>query len=352
MKAMIMAAGVGSRLRPLTATIPKPMVPIVNRPVMEYCVNLLKNHGIVDMIANTHYLPECITGYFADGQSLGVNLRYSYEKELLGTAGGVKNNKWFLDRTFIIVSGDALTNINISEMLAFHKQKNALATLAVKAVFDVTQYGVVVRDENDKIIAFQEKPKKEEALSKLVNTGIYIFEPEIFDYIPDGFYDFGKELFPKLAAMNEAIYGYETRDYWCDVGNIDVYKTANWDVISGKYRLKNLEAAPLGVNVRLEDKGMDTGNTMIIGANCELGKGVVLKQAIILENTIVSDNVRVDNSIIGPNCIIGKNTQIGPNVVLGAESIVGDNVYIKDGVTISPRKVIKKGSVIESDIAV
>ncbi|KUO58043.1 MAG: hypothetical protein APF84_18645 [Gracilibacter sp. BRH_c7a] len=352
MKAMIMAAGVGSRLMPLTATIPKPMVSIVNKPVMEYCVILLKNHGIKDIIANTHYLPDCITNYFSDGQVFGVNLSYSFEKDLLGTAGGVKNNKWFLDQKFIVISGDALTNVNISEMLTFHKQKKALATLALKSVRDVTQYGVVVTDDNNQITAFQEKPKKEEALSNLVNTGIYIFEPEIFDYIPDGFYDFGKGLFPKLVSLNGAIYGYETKDYWCDVGNIDVYKTSNWDVINGKYRIENLKVEPLGSNVRLSDRNMLSGNTMTLGNNCEIRKSVTLKQAIILENTIVSENVQIDNSIIGPDCFIGKNTIIESDVLVGAGCRIGNNVHIKDGVTIPPGKVIGDGSIIKDNIAV
>ncbi|NLW25283.1 MAG: nucleotidyltransferase family protein, partial [Clostridia bacterium] len=231
MRAMIMAAGVGSRLMPLTKTVPKPMVPIVNVPVMEYCVKLLKKHGIYNIIANTHYLPSKITDYFQDGKKFGVNMTYSYERELLGTAGGVKNNSWFLDETFCIVSGDALTNIDLTEMYKFHKEKNALATLALKPVEDVTQYGVVVTDEEQCIKAFQEKPKKEEALSNLVNTGIYIFEPEIFSYIPEGFYDFGKQLFPKLVEMEERIFGFFTDDYWCDVGSLNVYKQANWDVL-------------------------------------------------------------------------------------------------------------------------
>lgn len=237
MKAMIMAAGVGSRLRPLTAEIPKPMVPIGNKPVMEYCVELLKLHNIKDIIANTHYKAEKIREYFGDGEDFGVRLQYSYEEELLGTAGGVKNNSWFLDETFVIVSGDALTNIDLTAMYDFHKAKGALATLALTPVEDVTQFGVVVMDEKNKIGAFQEKPKKAEALSNMVNTGIYIFEPEIFEYIPEGFYDFGKELFPKLAQGKDEIYGFVTQDYWCDVGSLEVYRQANLDVLSGKFTM-------------------------------------------------------------------------------------------------------------------
>jgi mannose-1-phosphate guanylyltransferase/mannose-1-phosphate guanylyltransferase/phosphomannomutase len=236
MKAMIMAAGVGSRLMPLTATMPKPMAPIVGRPVMQYSVELLKRHGITDIIANLHYLPDIIRNHFKNGQDFGVKMEYSFEEKLLGTAGGVKNNQWFLDgNTFVILSGDALTDINLTEMYDFHKKKGALATIALKLVEDVTQFGVVALDENEKIKAFQEKPKKEDALSNLANTGIYIFEPEVFNYIPKNkFCDFGKELFPLLVENDMPFYGWETSAYWSDIGSFETYKEAQFDLINGK----------------------------------------------------------------------------------------------------------------------
>jgi len=232
---MIMAAGVGSRLMPLTATVPKPMVPVANRPVMEHAVNLLKRYEITEVIANLHYLPDVIRDYFGDGSEFGANLKYSEEKELLGTAGGVKNNQWFLDETFVILSGDGLTDINLHKLIEFHKQKGALATIALKKVEEVEQFGVVIKGEDGKIESFQEKPKREEALSDLVNTGIYIFEPEIFDYIPaKEVYDFGKNLFPLLVEKNLPFYGYEMEGYWCDVGSLEVYRQAHCDVLDGK----------------------------------------------------------------------------------------------------------------------
>jgi UDPglucose 6-dehydrogenase len=318
MKAMIMAAGIGSRLRPLTATIPKPMIPIVNKPVMEYCVKLLSNHGITDIIVNTHYLPESIQDHFLDGQAFGVNMQYSKEKKLLGTAGGVKNNKWFLNETFCIVSGDILTNINFSEMYRFHKEKNALVTLALRPVKDVTQYGVAVIDGDNKITAFQEKPNKAEALSNLVNTGVYIFEPEIFNYIPDGFYDFGKNLFPKLVKLEERIYGFEISDYWCDVGNIQVYKQANRDVLSGKYILNGMEYHPIHDSVEL-GKNCKVVNS-IIGKDCVVRSNVKISNSIILENTIIRENAEIKNSIIGSNCLIEKGSKIVSDNVIESGS--------------------------------
>ncbi|NLT94595.1 MAG: NDP-sugar synthase [Clostridia bacterium] len=346
MKAMIMAAGVGSRLMPLTTDIPKPMVPIVNTPVMEYCVRLLKNHGVKEIIANTHYLPETITGYFSDGKDFGVNLRYSYEEELLGTAGGVKNNRWFLDEPFFIVSGDALTNINLTDMYKFHKEKGALATLALKPVKDVTQFGVVVTDRDYKITAFQEKPKKSEALTNLVNTGIYIFEPEIFEYIPEGFYDFGRELFPKLVELKERIYGYPTQDYWRDVGSLNVYKQANWDVLNGNYILEGIEVTSIKSEGLVKSKL--SSEKVVIGKNCIIGKNSKLKNCIIWDNCIIEDNVVVEDAIIGANCIIGEGTVIKPGVVIGGGSIIGKNVVLSEGVRIEAKSRIQEEQLITS----
>ena len=314
---MIMAAGVGSRLMPLTETIPKPMVPIVNKPVMEYCIRLLQHHKITNIVANTHYIPHLIEDYFLDGKGYNVNLSYSYEKDLLGTAGGVKNNKGFLNETFCIVSGDALTNIDLSKMYAFHKEKKALASLALKSIDDVSQYGVVVADQESKIIAFQEKPDKKDALSNWVNTGIYILEPEIFDYIPKGFYDFGKNLFPKLVELNERIFGFNTDDYWCDVGNIDVYKQANWDVLSGKYTLGNLELKSVERNTNILQP--ELLNSTVVGDYCEIAENVRIFNSIILQENIIGKNVKIINSVIGPNCYIGEDAIIRSNVIYRSE---------------------------------
>ncbi|TLM99478.1 nucleotidyltransferase family protein [bacterium] len=238
MKAMILAAGVGSRLGHITADTPKPMVPVRGRPVMEHIVNLLRLYEIKDVVANLHYLPEMIMNYFGDGSGHGIRLAYSVEEKLLGTAGGVKTNQWFLDETFLVISGDALTDINLAAFLKFHREKKAVATIALKEVADVEQFGVVITDETGRIRNFQEKPKKEEALSNLVNTGIYIFEPEIFEMIPRGeFYDFGRNLFPLLVERGEPFYGYPMDGYWCDIGTVETYQKACQDVSAGLVRL-------------------------------------------------------------------------------------------------------------------
>ncbi|KNZ70042.1 nucleotidyltransferase [Thermincola ferriacetica] len=238
MKAMIMAAGVGSRLDPLTRTLPKPMVPIQDKPLMEHIINLLRHYGIRDIIANLHYLPGVIKSYFGDGSDFGVKLLYSEEQNLMGTAGGVKNNEWFLDETFVVISGDALTDIDLADFVRYHRQKKALATIALKRVAEVERFGVVVTGEAGKIAAFQEKPRKEEALSNLVNTGIYIFEPEIFKYIPEHqVYDFGKQLFPLLVKEGLPFYGYPMDGYWRDIGTLESYRQAREDAACGKVKL-------------------------------------------------------------------------------------------------------------------
>lgn len=332
MKAMIMAAGLGSRLMPLTEHIPKPMVPILNKPVMQYSIELLKEHGVEDIIANTHYLPETISNYFEDGSRLGVNLKYSYEKELLGTAGGVKNNRWFLDETFIIISGDALTNINLTEMIKSHKENKALVTLALKSVEDVSKFGVVVTDDSGKIKAFQEKPEAHEALSNQVNTGIYIFEPEVFEHIPDGFYDFGQDLFPKLVEMNERIYGFETQDYWSDVGSLDIYKDSNWDFLKNSTTLT-------GPGTIIQ-KGVQKTGKVVIGSSCYIGENVQLKNCVIWDECTIEDNVVIENAILGSGCIIGEDACIKSQVVLGCGCKIGKGAALESGSKIPSKSEI------------
>ena len=237
MKAMIMAAGVGSRLMPLTTEIPKPMVPMANIPLMESTVKLLHRHGFNDLICNLHYHARNISSYFGDGSEFGVSMQYSLEKELMGTAGGVKNCEWFLDDTFIVISGDALTDIDLGGLLQAHRNKGALATIALKDVEEVEHFGVVITDEKGKIQKFQEKPRPEEALSHHANTGIYVFEPELFKHIPvRQFYDFGKQVFPHLVKAGAPFYGVPVKDYWCDVGSISTYCQAHRDILQQRVR--------------------------------------------------------------------------------------------------------------------
>jgi mannose-1-phosphate guanylyltransferase len=346
MKAMIMAAGVGSRLEPLTCNIPKPMVPVVNRPAMEHIINLLVKNNITQVAANLWYLPDKIQSYFGDGSKFGVELCYSPEKDLMGTAGGVKKLESFLDETFVVISGDALTDMDLQALINRHHQTGAIATIALKEVTDPRQFGVVIIDEDGRIKAFQEKPEPAEALSKLANTGVYVFEPEIFKYIPaDTLYDFGKELFPKLVEMAAAFYGYKMKGYWCDIGTLNQYRIANYDVLKG---LVNIDIPgiwhPNAVYVGERTIVAPTarfGPKVVMGRNCHIGYGVE-----IFGETVIGDNcvIEAGASIFGS--IVWNNTQIGRDARL-VECVVGSECYLKDGSVIGAGVILSDDCIVE-----
>ncbi|MBR2569473.1 MAG: nucleotidyltransferase family protein, partial [Paenibacillus sp.] len=234
MKAVIMAGGKGTRLRPLTLNTPKPMVPLLNRPCMEYIIELLKRHDIHQIAVTVQYLPEVIRNHFGDGSAYGVELYYAEEDTPLGTAGSIKNAAEFLDETFIVISGDALTDFNLRQAIDYHKDKDALATMVLTQVDSPLEYGVVMTDESGRVTRFLEKPSWSEVFSDTVNTGIYVLEPEILDWIPANCsYDFSLNLFPELLSNNKALYGYVAEGYWSDIGNLQQYRKSQFDMLDG-----------------------------------------------------------------------------------------------------------------------
>ncbi|SHG52203.1 mannose-1-phosphate guanylyltransferase [Thermosyntropha lipolytica DSM 11003] len=312
MKAMIMAAGVGSRLMPLTAEIPKPMIPVGNRPLMAGIVELLREHGFTDIIANLHYHADIIKDYFGDGAGFKVSMQYSPERELMGTAGGVKRCAWFLDDTFVVMSGDALTDIDLTCLLNEHKKKGALATIAIKEVEEVERFGIVITDEEGRIKSFQEKPSRKEALSHYANTGIYVFEPEIFDYIPaNEFYDFGKQVFPHLVRIGAPFYAALTDAYWCDVGNINTYHQANIDVLEGRVKIrtegrlvkKDDACLLIGEDVFIDEEAKVTGYN-VLGRGCHVGAGAVLHNAVVWEGNRVEGDTVFRDCVLGRGCVV------------------------------------------------
>ena len=331
MKAMILAAGVGSRLDPLTSQIPKPLVPIANRPVMEHIVRLLKDHGITEIVSNLHHLPEKLVEYFGDGSSLGVKLTFHHEQELSGDAGGVRACRaLFEDKTFIVVMGDLLTDVDITDIVRRHKEKGALATIAIKEVEDVSQFGVVLTDRNGFITGFQEKPAPEEALSNLASTGIYVLEPEVFKYIPlNGTYGFGRQLFPALIEKRLPVLGAEFKNYWSDVGTIKQYRQSNFDALEGRIKVdlpgKLTTRGWLGTNVEIGE-GCEVDGLFMMGNDSRLGKGVKICGRVI----------------IGNNCVVGENAEIVDSIIW-SHSHVGTNALIKDSV-IGPNCLIVNGS--------
>jgi mannose-1-phosphate guanylyltransferase len=233
---MLLGAGLGTRLRPITYELPKPLVPVLGRPVMEHILKLLAGHGFDQVVANLHYFPDMIRDHFGDGSGYGVAITYSYEPELLGTAGGVRNVRdFFADETFLIISGDALTDIDLTKLWERHSEAGGIGTLALKRVPDPSQLGVVITGEDGRIQGFQEKPDPAEALSDLGSCGIYAFEPEIFDYFPEAeFVDWARDVFPVLLEQDVPLFGHEIDEYWNDIGSIAEFRQGNFDAVSGE----------------------------------------------------------------------------------------------------------------------
>ncbi|MFI5009663.1 MAG: sugar phosphate nucleotidyltransferase [Solirubrobacterales bacterium] len=317
MKAMVLAAGLGTRLRPLTYEITKPMVPVLDRPVMAHILDLLDRHGFEQVIANLHYFPDSIREHF------GERLAYRYEEELLGTAGGVRAcREFFGDEAFLIISGDALTDIDLSTFVARHRQAGGIATLAVKQVADTREYGVVLHDAEGRITGFQEKPEPEEALSNLGNCGIYIFEPAIFDHFPERpFADWAQDVFPALLAGDVPFHIHEIRDYWNDVGSLAELRQGTFDALGGELRLEvqGHEVRP-GVTLAGEQPlpdDLEIGGQAWIGHDVQIGAGVRLMGPIVLgDGARVGDGAQLRESIVFPGTEVAQGA-----ILIGA--IVG-----------------------------
>jgi len=366
MKAMILAAGLGTRLRPLTEEISKPMVPIVNRPVMEHIVDLLVRHGFHRLYVNLHYHPDIITRHFGDGEHWGASVTYSYEEKLMGTAGGVKKLESELGgETFLVISGDALTDLDLTALLSFHRAHGRLATLVITPVSDPSKYGVVITEEDGRITGFQEKPAREEALSFVANSGIYVFEPEVLEMIPDGFYDFGTQLFPRFLAEGIDFYGYRHGDYWNDVGSIEEYKAGNFDALTGAVKVK-IPGVRIGDDVWIGDETVIEEEVIMvgpicIGAHCEVRKGarlfgplVVGDRTVIDEGAILYRGIKWGDGYIGKDAhlldsIVGWEAEIGNGAALLADTVVGHRTVIGEGSIIHPSVSIMPGSVIEKN---
>ncbi|MDZ8228138.1 MULTISPECIES: NDP-sugar synthase [unclassified Nostoc] len=344
MKAMILAAGKGTRVRPITYTIPKPMIPILQKPVMEFLLELLRQHGFDQIMVNVSHLAEEIENYFRDGQRFGVQIAYSFEGkiddngklegEAIGSAGGmrrIQDFSPFFDDTFVVLCGDALIDLDLSAAVKWHRAKGSIATIITKSVpkEEVSSYGVVVTDEEGRVKAFQEKPSTEEALSTNINTGIYIFEPEVFNYIPSGVeYDIGGQLFPKLVEIKAPFYAIPMDFEWVDIGKVPDYWRAIRGVLLGE--IKNVqipghEVAPgiyTGLNVainwdkvditgpvyiggmtRIEDGAKIVGPAMI-GPNCWICSGATVENSVIFEWSRLGPGVRlIDKLVFGRYCV-------------------------------------------------
>lgn len=351
-----MAGGEGSRLRPLTCNCPKPMVPMANRPVMEYAVEQLKAYDIKDIGVTLQYLPQQVMDYFGDGQAWGVRLQYFVEDRPLGTAGSVKNAQEFLDETFIVVSGDALTDIDLQPAWEFHRQAQSLATLVLTPVDNPLEYGVVITDRQGRIRRFLEKPAWSEVFSDRVNTGIYILEPQVLSWVPQGqMYDFSKDLFPKLLEEGQRLFGYPGPGYWCDIGNVAQYREAHQALLGGRVKvrwtegLKEMqpgiwvgEGAKVHPGARLESPvligaGSVVGEGALVGAYTVLGRDTVIEARASLKRALLWDRVRVGPGAEIRGAVLAHGVSIGAGAKVFEEVVAGERAYIGDQAQVAPQ---------------
>ena len=339
MKAMILAAGKGTRVRPITHTIPKPMIPILQKPVMEFLLELLREHGFTEIMVNVSHLAEEIENYFRDGQRFGVEIAYSFEGRIedgeligdaMGSAGGLKkiqNFQRFFDDTFVVLCGDALIDLDLSEAVRRHKAKGALASLITKRVprNQVSSYGVVVTDADGRVRSFQEKPAIDEAASDMINTGIYIFEPEVLDYVPsDQPFDIGSDLFPKLVAAGAPFYALPMEFEWVDIGKVPDYWQAIRSVLQGQVRqvqIPGKEVRPgifAGLNVAADWDQINVKGPIYVGGMTRIENGAtIIGPAMIGPNCHICEGATIDNSIIFDYSRIGAGVRLVEKLVFG-----------------------------------
>jgi mannose-1-phosphate guanylyltransferase/phosphomannomutase len=368
MKAVIMAGGFGTRLRPLTSNLPKPMVPVANRPMMEHIVSLLKKHGITDVMCALFYQPEIVSSYFGDGASYGMKMHYRKAEADYGTAGSVGNVKDFLDERFIVISGDVLTDFDLTAAIKFHEKKKAKATLLLTHHPNPLQFGVVMTDDEGKITRFLEKPSWGEVFSDTINTGIYIIEPEVLDLIPEKQeFDFSKNLFPLLLEHHAELYGYISEGYWKDIGSLHEYQDAHIDVLRGnvKVQLKGTKQKNCyvgeGTVIETEAKNLTGLNLIgdhcfirkgaiisnsVIGNNCEVQAGAVIRNSVIWSDTTIGVRCEVAQSVIGSKCAIGDETVVMENVFISDSCVVGKKSKLLSNIKIWPDKIIDEGSIV------
>ncbi|KRQ87880.1 D-glycero-alpha-D-manno-heptose 1-phosphate guanylyltransferase [Caloramator mitchellensis] len=373
MKAVIMAGGEGTRLRPLTSGIPKPMVPVMNKPVVEYAINLLKKHQITDIAITTYYLSNYIMDYLGDGSKYDVNIDYFIEETPLGTGGSVLNTGEFLDGTILILSGDVLTDIDLTKAINYHKQKGSKATLILKRETNPLEYGIVIIDENGRIQRFLEKPSWGEVFSDTINTGIYILEKEVFHYYNKGdSFDFSKDLFPRLLKDNIPMFGYVTNEYWNDIGDINSYKQTHFDILDGKVKI-DFGARKISDGVYIDEDSIIYDDCRLvppvyIGKNCTIKSGVLidaytiignnctidetssLKRTIVWDNCHIGHSVQSRASILCNKVVVKNNVNLYEDSVIGSESLISSNVTINPGIKIWPYKKIKEETVVNNNL--
>lgn len=373
MKAVIMAGGEGTRLRPLTSNIPKPMLPLVNRPMMEHIIDLLKAHDITEIVVTVAFMPYAIRNYFGDGSEFGVHMVYASEESPLGTAGSVRNAMDELNETFVVISGDVLTDIDLGAVIATHKERDALATIGLVRVENPLEYGIVISNEDGSIERFLEKPTWGQVFSDTINSGIYVLEPRIFDWIaPDVPVDFSSDVFPELLDAGEKVFGAVAEGYWEDVGTLEAYLRAHKDILDqrvsvgipgfqvadGVYVGEGAEIHPgaalngpavIGDNCFV-DAGVRLGEYSVIGTGVRLRRECELERTVVHDNAYVGEGTKMRGTVVGRASDLRGGVRCEEGVVLGDEVFVGENAVVSADVKVYPFKTIEAGAVVNTSI--
>lgn len=349
------------------------MVPVVNKPIIEHIIDLLKLHEITEIIITLHYMPEEIMGYLGDGSDFGVKIHYSVEGEPLGTAGSVKKVEHLLDEPFLIISGDALTDFDLTKIIEFHRAQKAVATITLARVENPLEYGVVITDDDRRIRRFLEKPGWGEVFSDTINTGIYVLNPEIFSYMhKNKVYDFSKDLFPILLSKDVPMYGYVASGYWCDIGNLQAYRQANQDILGGRVKAKvpgykvrkdvwigegsvidpkaEIQGpCVIGKNCHLKERAGIQEFTLI-GDNCIVEEGALLQRTVLWNNVYIGKKSRLTGCLVGIRCTVKANTIISEGAVIGDKCFLGQGSVIHPQVKVWPEKNIEAGATVSMSL--
>ena len=373
MKAVIMAGGEGTRLRPLTSNIPKPMMPLANKPMMEHIVRLLRHHDYTDIVVTLAFLPQAIRTYFGDGSEFGVTMRYATEETPLGTAGSVRNAMDELDERFLVISGDVLTDIDLTALVEYHEQAHAMATIGLRRVSDPVEFGIVITREDGTVERFLEKPTWGQVFSDTINTGIYVLEPAVFDFIAEGKpVDFSSDVFPALLDAGHPVYGKVLEGYWEDVGTLEAYGRAHQDVLDGKVEVEIEgfeigdgtwlgEGAEIDPTARVDgpaiigdycriEAGARLRPYTVLGANVLVGPDSYLEHTVVHDNTYIGPSVRLRGTVVGRSGDLRRGARCEEGVVLGDQCFVGEHAVLNPGVKVYPFKTVEPGAIINSSI--
>ena len=356
MKAVILAGGEGTRLRPLTCNTPKPMVPILNRPFLEHMLSHLKGHGVDHTLLTLWYLPDVIRSHFGDGEGLGLRLSYTLETQPLGTAGAVKNVESELDGTFFVLNGDIFTDLDLSDMVRFHRESGALVTISLTQVEDPSAFGVVETDDRGRVQRFLEKPAPGVTASNWINAGIYLVEPEVLAHAPSGeHYMFERGLFPKLLDMGAPVYGYRSGAYWVDLGTPENYVKVHRDRLPA-------DSMNAGYEQSSVHPSADISGPVLMGRGCTIGPEAVIRGPVVLgDGCTVGQGARIADSILWKDvnvepgtdlkgCILGNGVSVGEATTVGEGCILGDDVTVGKGNQLDRGLVLWPNSAIAPEI--